>query len=155
MAFGLRGSRPGRPAPQVRRLASGPALPERRPALRHTHDQNLTGSLLFKGAAADLEKLSSFAREHRLFELRDACTSPVPFSKDLGDRLQGFSKRIRDVSGGEFDLPSLVFLALTANGIYQVARGNVTAPPWYTAFWYAMGIFSKNLASPTSGPDLT
>jgi hypothetical protein len=28
-------------------------------------------------------------------------------------------------------------------GIYQIARGNFAAPAWYTAFWYALGLFGN------------
>lgn len=43
------------------------------------------------------------------------------------------------------DLPGMAFLTLLGVGIYQLVRGNFAAPPWYTAFWYAMGIFTKSI----------
>jgi hypothetical protein len=36
-------------------------------------------------------------------------------------------------------------MGLLGTGIYQIVRGNFGAPPWYTAFWYAFGVFTKSL----------
>ena len=52
--------------------------------------------------------------------------------------------RVKTLTGSGFDLSGLAFLALMGAGIYQIARGNFGAIPWYGAFWYALGIFSKS-----------
>jgi hypothetical protein len=49
-------------------------------------------------------------------------------------------------TGGELDLISVAFLGLLVLGIYQLSKDDIPAPPWYTAFWYAFGVFSKCLA---------
>ena len=41
------------------------------------------------------------------------------------------------------DIPTLVFLSLLISGIWQIARGSVAMPAWYTAFYYALGIFTR------------
>jgi hypothetical protein len=41
------------------------------------------------------------------------------------------------------DLPGMIFLSLLAVGLWELAIGNFKRPPWYTAFWYAFGLFSK------------
>jgi hypothetical protein len=43
------------------------------------------------------------------------------------------------------DLPGMVFLSALLIGLYELARGNFRPPPWYTAFWYAFGVYSKSL----------
>jgi hypothetical protein len=54
----------------------------------------------------------------------------------------GVDRSLRAVSGGKVDLPSAIFLALLGTGIYELVRGRFSAPPWYTAFWYAFGLVS-------------
>jgi hypothetical protein len=48
-------------------------------------------------------------------------------------------------TGGWLDLPGMAFLLLLGIGIYQIRRGNIGLPPWYTAFWYAFGVYTKSL----------
>ncbi len=40
-------------------------------------------------------------------------------------------------------IPSLIFLSLLISGIWQIARGNFAMPAWYTAFYYALGVFAR------------
>jgi len=47
------------------------------------------------------------------------------------------------MTGGEVDIPSLVFVSLLFSGIWQIARGNLAMPAWYTAFYYALGVFTR------------
>jgi hypothetical protein len=60
------------------------------------------------------------------------------------EQFAGLDKRIKDLTGGSHNIGALAFLALAGVGVYQIARGNFTAPAWYTAFWYAMNIFFKS-----------
>ena len=62
----------------------------------------------------------------------------------LGAPFGSFSRRIRAFTGNAADLSGLAVLALLTVGVYQIARGNFGAPAWYTAFWYALGIFNKS-----------
>jgi hypothetical protein len=52
-------------------------------------------------------------------------------------------KKISGATGGELNLPTVLFFALVGAGIYQVARGHTNAIPWYTALWYAYSLFKK------------
>ena len=47
-------------------------------------------------------------------------------------------------TGDEIDIEGLAFLLLLGAGIYQISVGNLTALPWYAAFWYAFNIFLKS-----------
>jgi hypothetical protein len=62
----------------------------------------------------------------------------------LGAPFASFSRRIMAFTGNAADLSGLAVLALLSVGVYQIARGNFGAPAWYTAFWYALGIFNKS-----------
>jgi hypothetical protein len=62
----------------------------------------------------------------------------------LGAPFGSLSRRVRAFTGNAADLSGLAVLALLTVGVYQIARGNFGAPAWYTAFWYALGIFNKS-----------
>ena len=90
---------------------------------------------------------------------RRLCVSEEPFSGEgrgtrkgggtavhdaLGAPFVSLGKRIRDFTGNAADLSGLAVLGLLSVGVYQIARGNFGAPAWYTAFWYAFGIFNRS-----------
>ncbi|MBF0565424.1 MAG: hypothetical protein HQK89_09285 [Nitrospirae bacterium] len=52
----------------------------------------------------------------------------------------------KEITGKGLDIPRVAFLSLLSFGLYQLNRGNFVVPPWYTAFWYAHGIFTKYLS---------
>jgi hypothetical protein len=58
-------------------------------------------------------------------------------------RLRILSRRGDDVFFQ--DLTSALFAALVIFGISELIRGHWKTPPWYTAFWYAFGGYSKVL----------
>lgn len=104
-----------------------------------------TASLLLKGEGAILDAAVDLGESKALFRLERSVAKPVPLSrkfvKPIGD-LSGFIQR---VSGGEIDLAGMTFVALLVTGAYQIAQGRFQAPPWYTAFWYALGVFTKTI----------
>jgi hypothetical protein len=103
----------------------------------------LTGSLLFSGDNLDTGKIAAFSREHALFELATTQQTPSPpIMHSLVQPVASIDRSLRTVTGGKIDLPTGIFLGLLGSGIYQLARGRFSAPPWYTAFWYAFGLFS-------------
>lgn len=57
------------------------------------------------------------------------------------DKVDGTIKKF---TGNELDLSSLSFMALVGAGIYKIAKGDFSAPAWYTAFWYGFNIFLKS-----------
>lgn len=94
----------------------------------HTDTEAITQA----GASKDLFKINP-APEVRNTMLHDSVSAQVGKIND----------RIKELSEGGVDLRGLAFIALLGTGIYQIARGNFTAPAWYTAFWYALGLFGK------------
>ena len=63
-----------------------------------------------------------------------------------------FDSRIRGLTGGELDIPTIASLALAAFAVYQIRRGRFAAPAWYTLIWYALNIFLKGLPSSHAEP---
>ena len=39
------------------------------------------------------------------------------------------------------DLAGILLLFLLIAGMTEILRGKIQMPPWYTAFWYAFGIY--------------
>lgn len=103
----------------------------------------LTGStlILHHTKAATI---ADYAARNDLFRFKPWKTAGKSLFESVEEILEIANRRLRRVTGGELDMPSLFFAALVISGIYQIARGNMGAPAWYTAFWYAFGIFSRD-----------
>jgi hypothetical protein len=56
----------------------------------------------------------------------------------------GLDREVTSITGGELDLWSASFIALFALGVNELRKGNVAAPAWYTAFWYAFNVLLKS-----------
>ncbi|MFP4392710.1 MAG: hypothetical protein ACLFPG_07640 [Desulfohalobiaceae bacterium] len=110
----------------------------------------LTGSVLCIGIER-FEDLARAAREKHLFQIT-ALPPRVTATKAVHRGVAEMNATIRRSSGGELDLSSLVFLILIGTGIYQVVRGNLGLPPWYTAFWYALGVCTKSVSDESHDP---
>lgn len=112
-----------------------------------------TGSVLFLGAGSDPDLVARIGRESDLFGLRTEVTLPVPLSRKVAEPIQSLSSKVRTYSGGQLDLPGVAFMLLLGFGLFQIMRGDLRSPPWYTAFWYAFGVFSKSLADMASSKE--
>jgi hypothetical protein len=102
----------------------------------------LTGSVLFIGENLDAGEIAAYASEHKLFHLTTAEPPSLPLMHSLVQPVASIDRSLRTITGGKLDLPSGIFFALLGTGIYQLARGRFSTPPWYTAFWYAFGLVS-------------
>jgi hypothetical protein len=123
--------------------------------LKHLDANPLTGSVLFIGEGIDPEKVAAQAHEHRLFLLTTAAEAQSqPLMHSLVQPVAGLNRSLRAVTGGKIDIPSGVFLALLGSGLYQLMRGQISAPPWYTAFWYAFGLVSMYVIEKAAGIDV-
>jgi hypothetical protein len=112
----------------------------------------LTASVLIHECSVDIEAIAEYGESHGLFQLQTEEEEPVPISRRVVEPLGSLSERIRAFSGGTLDLAGVAFLALLFIGGYQIARGEFRAPPWYTAFWYALGVFTKSIVDKHKNP---
>jgi hypothetical protein len=111
----------------------------------------LTGSVLIVDPGVDQEAVADRAAREGLFTL-DHPPAPVqPLGRTIFAPLLEVNRKISGFTDGAVDFPGLVFLALCGFGIYEILRGNIRPPPWYTAFWYAFGIFTKSMVDRTHG----
>jgi hypothetical protein len=102
----------------------------------------VTGSILFTGQQATAERAAAFGSDTGLYAITPA--SPVTsLTERIVDPLVGCSRGIKKLSSGRLDLPGALFILLLFVAIYEIARGRFRIPPWYTAFWYAFGLFTK------------
>jgi hypothetical protein len=113
----------------------------------------ITGSLLLTGAHVDPDGITYFGRTEKLFEVvsepsKNAMALSIPAS------MQAANHRIGQITGGRVDLPGALFISLVIFGVIELMRGNWRTPPWYTAFWYAFGLYSKSLLEhPFAAPE--
>jgi hypothetical protein len=105
----------------------------------------VTGSVLLTGSRLDPVAVENYARSQGLFDLRQKKPSSAPVTRTIVEPLGTLSSGLKRITGGRLDLPGLVFILLLASGISEIIKGNFRAPPWYTAFWYAFGVFTKSL----------
>jgi len=104
-----------------------------------------TGSVLITGSRTDLKRITAIGEVNALFKLQDSAPKVESLSQKIAAPIRDMGRSIDRFSGGELDLAGAVFLGLIGWGVIQLVRGNFVAPPWYVAFWYALGIFTKSL----------
>jgi hypothetical protein len=100
-------------------------------------------SILFVDPGIDRELIAEVAETRGLFKLVHGKGVEEPIARRVIAPLEQTSRRLKDFTGDELDLTTAVFVTLLGVGTFQVLRGNLTLPPWYTAFWYALGVFTK------------
>jgi hypothetical protein len=100
----------------------------------------LTGSVLLIDDNLDFAAIASYAKSNQLFEITAKKSNPSPLAHQAVTPINNLNQLIRQYTGGYADLTSVLFVLLTALGIYDIVRGKAKLPPWYTAFWYAIGI---------------
>lgn len=103
----------------------------------------LTGSMLVIHDL-DSERIAGYATANNLFNLQGANAYPRRLQQRVSETFKGMNTQLVALTGGEIDIGGLAFLLLLGAGIYQMSVGNLTALPWYAAFWYAFNIFLKS-----------
>lgn len=115
------------------------------PEIKTIRSNPITASLLVEGDFSDARQFTDFLESKKLFQLDVPKADGPPLRQKVYQSFAISNRFVKDQSRGEFDLPILIFLMLVGTGIYQLMRSEVKLPPWYTAFWYALGIFTKSL----------
>ncbi|MGD1076217.1 MAG: HMA2 domain-containing protein [Thermodesulfovibrionales bacterium] len=103
----------------------------------------ITGSVLIIHKVSG-EKIAEYALANSLFSLKGLHSSPVTLQQRVTGTFKSVDAELKTFTGGEIDIGGLAFLVLMGAGIYQLSVGNLTALPWYGAFWYALNIFLKS-----------
>jgi hypothetical protein len=100
----------------------------------------LTGSILLIDDKLELEAIASYAKSQGLFAITSRKSNPSPLAHQAVNPIEKVNQLIKQYTSGYADLTSVLFVLLSALGIYDIVRGKPKLPPWYTAFWYAIGL---------------
>ncbi len=103
----------------------------------------ITASALILGNT-EPKAILKFGLKRKLFKLILHSAKKQTLIGSVKESFKEVDQSLLKFTGGELDVPSFIFLGLVGHGVYQILRGNFTAPAWYTAFWYALGVFSKS-----------
>lgn len=114
------------------------------PGVRDVSVTPLTGSILLFLGETGLKEIAAVCEAEGLFALRGKVGRNFPL---LADATEGVYRkvdgRIRSLTGGDLDLPAVVFASLIGSALWQLAKGKTAGPPWSAGLWYATSIFLK------------
>lgn len=113
------------------------------PPVEEVSSNPVTGSMLihFSGKA---DAVLAFAENKQLFTIVKEVEQGTDFHQGVKESFNAIDRQVKGWTQGSINLGGLAFVALVGAGIYQIARGNFTAIPWYSAFWYGLGIFLRS-----------
>ena len=108
-----------------------------------------TGSVVLEDQEIDPEAIRQFAERSGMFKLQVEPTPSgnivVSHSKKIVERID---KGIRKLTENRLDMSSSVFVVLVVHALREVAKGNLTAPSWFTALWFASTLYSRDFSAP-------
>lgn len=124
----------------------------------------VTGSLVVRGPSLDLDRLFALAESKGLFA---GAVCPTPKSSaEPSCRVSALASRtvslinngLKIITGNQLDLSSTAFVLLIIHACREILKGNLAAPSWFTALWFATNIYNSSLkgtgaASDSNGPD--
>jgi hypothetical protein len=104
----------------------------------------LTGSLLLVASEGARDALRVLDEFEDLLSLVEAPKEPLArISDQTVQPIFKLDKRLNQMTGGLFGMNDLVFNGMIAMGLFQIFRGRIEAPPWYTAFLVAHSIYFR------------
>lgn len=122
------------------------------PGVEHVGVDAITAGVVVR--FADGPAFAARIRETDIFELEErdpaAAVSTPSVLEETRQGLKRVDARLRELTGGAGDIASLVFFALLAGGVYQLARGNIAAPA-VTLLWYAAEVLKLWREEPEAG----
>jgi len=113
------------------------------PGVQKVEGNPLTGSVLMLHES-DSQSIVEFAREKKIFHLSEPKKTETPYHESFISSFSALNERVKSAMNGQIDFWGMTSFALIAAGIYQVARGNLVAIPWYTALYYGSNILMKS-----------
>jgi hypothetical protein len=104
-----------------------------------------TGSILISGDGLKVADIERVGRERNVFLLDPTVPDPSRTMSSFIAPLKGADQAIRTATGNRLNLPGAVFAVLIIFGLLEIIRGRLKAPPWYTAFWFAFGLYASKI----------
>ena len=121
------------------------------PGLENIETNPVTGSILLIHSL-DSKAVTDFLKAQHLLKVQVGKDS-FTFHQEVTRVFSAADRQVRGFIGGGMNLGALAFIGLAGAGVYQIFRGNFTAIPWYSAFWYALSIFLKSKSNGNSIDD--
>jgi hypothetical protein len=121
------------------------------PGLEKIEVNPVTGSVLLIHSL-DSGSVTDFLKAQHLLKVQPGKDS-FNFHQEITRAFSSADRQVRGFIGGGINLGALAFLGLAGAGVYQIFRGNFSAIPWYSAFWYALSIFLKSKSNGNSMDD--
>ena len=121
------------------------------PGLERIEVNPVTGSILLIHSL-DSGSVTDFLKAQHLLKVQ-AGKDSLNFHREVMRVFSAADRQVRGFIGGGINLGALAFLGLAGAGVYQIFRGNFSAIPWYSAFWYALSIFLKSKSNGNSVDD--
>lgn len=115
------------------------------PGVESVRVNPLTSSILLQGSNLQIDDVLNTLSNS--FPVKVESPKPLHPVQRAVQPFIDLDQTLRKITGGEVGLAEAGFLVLLSIGALQILRGNITAPPWYTAFWYAFGVFSRELVA--------
>ncbi|WP_462268794.1 HMA2 domain-containing protein [Desulfobacter sp.] len=118
----------------------------------------VTGSLVVWGLSLDLDRLFALAESKGLFA-RAVCPTSES-SAEPSCRISALASRtvslintgLKKITKNQLDMSSTAFVLLVIHACREILKGNLTAPSWFTALWFATNIYNNNMKG--AGADL-
>ncbi len=113
----------------------------------------VTGTVLLKDHALDMDAVAAVGRSENLFRLTlESKDSPSLATRHVRKQAHRIDGLIRKFTANNLNMTGSVFLVLVIHAIREIAQGNLTAPSWFTALWFATSLYNRDFAGP--GDDL-
>lgn len=103
----------------------------------------VTGGVLIVYQGNETDLIGEIKEKQLFYFSEQTMRAPRRFRDRIFDGAKKANNNVRRFTAGQFDLWDAVFLSLLASGIYQISRGNLKGPAWYSAFWYAFGVLYR------------
>lgn len=105
----------------------------------------VTGSAVFQDQKLDFESVIQYAKNEHLFMMEQKHTPARNLvAESAQTQFKRLDKSILDLTGNRLDMASSVFVVLIIHAIRELVRGNLTAPSWFTALWFATTIYNRD-----------
>ena len=107
----------------------------------------VTSSALFVGSNVDAAWVARHGEKTGIFRLIEKIPQGAVLPRQIIEPLRSLNKSFGKLTSGEIDFAGILFLTLLVVGALQILRGHFKSMPWYTAYWYAFGIFRSLIDS--------
>jgi hypothetical protein len=120
------------------------------PGVEKVEANPVTGSVLLLHSidlkiVEDLKLVSDYSEMSGLFKIVvPPETSSVSLAQGLADAFAGLNEKVKGVTAGTVDIPTVAFLVLVGASMVSLSEG-VVAVPAITALWYAGSILQHQV----------